>query len=59
LHHKKTLSLYIIWVIYANPELLKWFTDEFPHSSQKLDMGKKVAFDSKKADQIFDLIPLS
>jgi hypothetical protein len=31
---KKTLSLYIIWV-YANPELLKWFTDEFPkHSNQ-------------------------
>lgn len=43
--------------IYANPELLKWFTDEFPkHSSQKLDMGKScIRF--KKADQIpFDLI---
>ena len=27
--------------IYANPELLKWFTDEFPkHSKLKLDMGK-------------------
>jgi len=27
--------------IYANPELLNWFTDEFPkYSKQKLDMGK-------------------
>ena len=27
--------------IYANPELLKWFTNEFPkHSKLKLDMGK-------------------
>lgn len=27
--------------IYANPDLLKWFTDEFPkHSKLKLDMGK-------------------
>jgi len=27
--------------IYANPELLNWFTDEFPkHSKLKLDMGK-------------------
>ncbi len=27
--------------IYANPELLKWFTTEYPkHSSAKLDMGK-------------------
>jgi hypothetical protein len=29
--------------IYADSELLKWFTDEFPkHSNQKLDMGKAV-----------------
>ena len=43
--------------IYAKPELLKWFTDEFPkHSNQKLDMGKScIRF--KKFDQIpFDLI---
>ena len=27
--------------IYASPELLKWFQDEFPkHSDRKLDMGK-------------------
>jgi len=43
--------------IYANPELLDWFTNEYPkHSSQKLDMGKGcIRF--KKFDQIpFDLI---
>ena len=43
--------------IYANPELLKWFTDEFPrHSKAKLDMGKScIRF--KKMDQIpFKLI---
>lgn len=27
--------------VYANPELLKWFTGEYPkHSKRKLDMGK-------------------
>jgi uncharacterized protein YdhG (YjbR/CyaY superfamily) len=43
--------------IYANPELLEWFTNEYPkHSAQKLDMGKGcVRF--KKLDQIpIDLI---
>ena len=43
--------------IYAIPELLEWFTTEYPkHSSQKLDMGKGcIRF--KKIDQIpFDLI---
>lgn len=43
--------------IYASPELLKWFTDEYPsHTPAKLDMGKScVRF--KKMDQIpFDLI---
>jgi uncharacterized protein YdhG (YjbR/CyaY superfamily) len=53
---KNFIALYHMG-IYANPELLKWFTDEFPkHSSQKLDMGKScIRF--KKADQIpFDLI---
>lgn len=43
--------------IYANPELLQWFTDEWPkHSKLKLDMGKScVRF--KKVDQIpLDLI---
>jgi hypothetical protein len=27
--------------IYANPDLLNWFVEEYPkHSKQKLDMGK-------------------
>ncbi|MFC4740047.1 DUF1801 domain-containing protein [Flavobacterium ponti] len=43
--------------IYAKPELLNWFTTEFPkHCKAKLDMGKScVRF--KKMDQIpYDLI---
>ncbi len=37
---KNFISLYHMG-IYAKPELLNWFTDEFPkHSKQKLDMGK-------------------
>ena len=39
------------------PELLKWFTDEFPkHSKKKLDMGKScIRF--KKPDEIpYELI---
>jgi hypothetical protein len=43
--------------IYANPELLKWFTDEFPkHSSQKLDMGKRYLRFKKNGSHPFDLI---
>jgi len=43
--------------IYANPELLKWFTDEFPkHSKLKLDMGKGC-LRFKNVNQIpYDLI---
>ncbi len=38
--------------IYAEPTLLKWFTDEFPkHSKAKLDMGKSC-LRFKKIDQI-------
>lgn len=43
--------------IYAKPELLNWFTTEYPkHCKLKLDMGKScIRF--KKLDQIpFDLI---
>lgn len=43
--------------VYADPKLLKWFTDEYPkHSKTKLDMGKScIRF--KKPDQIpFKLI---
>lgn len=43
--------------IYSDPELLKWFVNEYPkHSKQKLDMGKScIRF--KKLEAIpFDLI---
>lgn len=37
---KNFIALYHMG-IYANPEILRWFTEEFPkHSKLKLDMGK-------------------
>jgi uncharacterized protein YdhG (YjbR/CyaY superfamily) len=53
---KNFIALYHMG-IYANPELLQWFSIVFPkYSNQKLDMGKScIRF--KKFDQIpFDLI---
>ena len=53
---KNFIALYHMG-IYAKPELLKWFTEEFPkYSNAKLDMGKScIRF--KKPDQIpFKLI---
>lgn len=53
---KNFIALYHMG-IYAKPDLLKWFVEEFPkHSKAKLDMGKScIRF--KKPDQIpFDLI---
>ncbi|TDD93675.1 DUF1801 domain-containing protein [Flavobacterium cellulosilyticum] len=53
---KNFIALYHMG-IYVIPELLQWFTTEYPkHSNQKLDMGKScIRF--KKLDQIpFDLI---
>lgn len=53
---KNFIALYHMG-IYAKPELLEWFTSEYPkYSNQKLDMGKGcIRF--KKMDQIpFDLI---
>lgn len=53
---KNFIALYHMG-IYAKPNLLKWFTDEFSkHSNQKMDMGKScIRF--KEMDQIpFDLI---
>lgn len=43
--------------IYMNPELLDWFTNEYPkHSKKKLDMGKSC-LRFKKPDEIpYDLI---
>jgi len=43
--------------LYSMPELMKWFTDNYPkHSTEKLDMGKScIRF--KKIDQIpYDLL---
>ena len=53
---KNFIALYHMG-IYANPQLLDWFVDEFPkYSNQKLDMGKScIRF--KKMEQIpFNLI---
>lgn len=53
---KNNIALYHMG-IYADPELLKWFQEEYPkHSKTKLDMGKScIRF--KKMDQIpYELI---
>jgi uncharacterized protein YdhG (YjbR/CyaY superfamily) len=53
---KNFIALYHMG-IYSMPDLLKWFTNEYPkHSKAKLDMGKScIRF--KKPEQIpFDLI---
>jgi len=53
---KNFIALYHMG-IYAKPELLNWFVEEFPkHSKRKLDMGKScIRF--KKIDEIpFELI---
>lgn len=48
---KNFIALYHMG-LYSSPDLLKWFTEEYPnHSSAKLDMGKScIRF--KKPDQI-------
>ncbi len=53
---KKYIALYHMG-IYANPELLKWFTAEYPkHCKTKLDMGKSCIRFKKPDDIPFDLI---
>ncbi len=43
--------------IYANPELLSWFTSEYPkYSKKKLDMGKSCVRFKKPEDIPFELI---
>ena len=43
--------------IYAKPELLNWFVDEFhKHSKRKLDMGKSCIRFKKMEDIPFELI---
>ncbi|QHI34738.1 hypothetical protein IMCC3317_00820 [Kordia antarctica] len=43
--------------IYANPELLEWFTTEYPkHCKRKLDMGKSCVRFKKMDDIPYELI---
>ena len=43
--------------IYANPDLMKWFTEEYPnHAKRKLDMGKSCIRFKKMDDIPYDLI---
>ncbi|SDQ76524.1 protein of unknown function (DU1801) [Chryseobacterium soldanellicola] len=43
--------------MYAKPELLNWFTEEFPkHSKRKLDMGKSCVRFKKMDDIPLELI---
>lgn len=43
--------------IYAEPDLLNWFVEEFPkHSTKKLDMGKSCIRFKKTADIPYELI---
>ncbi|GAA4756878.1 MULTISPECIES: DUF1801 domain-containing protein [Flavobacterium] len=43
--------------IYANPELLNWFTSEYPkYSKKKLDIGKSCVRFKKPEDVPFELI---
>jgi len=53
---KNSVNLYHMG-IYSDPELMKWFTDEFPkHSKRKLDMGKSCIRFKKTEDIPFELI---
>lgn len=53
---KNFIALYHMG-IYAKPELLEWFQNEFPkHSKKKLDMGKSCIRFKKPEDIPFDLI---
>ena len=43
--------------LYSDPELLKWFTNEYrKHSTTKLDMGKSCVRFKKTADIPFELL---
>lgn len=43
--------------VYADPELMKWFTEEYPkHAKRKLDMGKSCIRFKKMDDIPFKLI---
>ncbi|MGO3181802.1 MAG: DUF1801 domain-containing protein [Aequorivita sp.] len=43
--------------IYSDPELLQWFTDEYPkHTKEKLDMGKSCIRFKKMENIPFELL---
>lgn len=53
---KNSINLYHMG-IYANPDLLNWFTTEYPkHCKRKLDMGKSCIRFKKIEDIPYDLI---
>lgn len=53
---KNTINFYHMG-IYANPDLLNWFVEEYPkHSKQKLDMGKSCIRFKKFNEIPYDLI---
>jgi hypothetical protein len=53
---KNFIALYHMG-IYANPELMKWFTTEYPkHCRKKLDMGKSCIRFKKVDDIPYELI---
>lgn len=43
--------------IYAFPDILEWFTSQYPkHSTKKLDMGKSCIRRKKESDIPYELI---
>lgn len=53
---KNSVNLYHMG-IYSDPELMKWFTEEYPkHSKRKLDMGKSCIRFKKTQEIPFELI---
>ena len=55
-NQKNFIALYHMGM-YAKPEILDWFQNEFPkHSKKKLDMGKSCVRFKKSEDIPFELI---
>ena len=55
-NQKNFIALYHMG-IYASPELLEWWTAEYPkHAKRKLDMGKSCVRFKKMEDIPYDLI---
>ncbi len=55
-NQKNFIALYHLGM-YAKPEILEWFQNEFPkHSKKKLDMGKSCVRFKKSEDIPFELI---